>query len=200
MTAIASRAQTSRAQGYTEWAVILLVAVALVAGWAIKASAENAVEPYSANGITLSYPAHWMPSKPSDGSLRFRDTQAGGVPATITVRPASACSADAAASAVAAEAEGLILTHGSDLTAYSTLSTDSAAFRGQPTRRVSYTYVEDNANAFMQSLPVVMLGEDLVTYQQGQVYVISLRAPQDEFAEAQRKFEALLGSIAFGSK
>lgn len=200
MTAIASKAQTSRAQGLAEWMVILLVAIALIAGWGLKASAENAVERYSANGITLSYPAHWMPSRPSDGSLRFRDTQAGGVPATITVRPASACSAEAAAATVAAEAEGLILTHGSNLTAYSTLSTASAAFRGQPARRVSYAYVQDNANAFLQSLPVVMLGEDLVTYQQGQVYVISLRATQGEFAAAQGKFEALLGSIAFGSE
>ncbi|HOG47391.1 MAG TPA: hypothetical protein PLB78_12205, partial [Anaerolineae bacterium] len=63
-----------------------------------------------------------------------------------------------------------------------------------------YAYVEDNANAFLQRLPVVMLGEDLVTYQQGRVYVISLQAPQDEFAEAQRRFQALLDSVSFGSK
>ncbi|HPL29638.1 MAG TPA: hypothetical protein PLG21_16455, partial [Anaerolineae bacterium] len=134
-TAKAVQAPASSKHGYAEWPVILLVVVALLAGWAIMSYAENQVQPYSANGISLSYPAHWMPSKPADGSLRFRDTQAGGVPATITLRPASACAAEAAAATVTAEADGLALNRGRNLTAYSALSNDSSTFRGQPARR-----------------------------------------------------------------
>lgn len=193
----AVQAPASSKHGYAEWPVILLVALALLAGWATMSYAENQVEPYSADGLSLSYPAHWMPSRPTDGSLRFRDTQAGGVPATITLRPAIACAADVAAAAVAAEADGLALNRGRNLTAYSALSSDGSAFRGQPARRTAYAYVEDNANAFLQRLPVVMLGEDLVTYQGGRVYVFSLQAPQDSFAEAQRRFVALLNSVSF---
>lgn len=187
--------------GLAEWLAIALVAVALTAGWALKAHAENRVVRYQAQGVAVSYPAGWLPSQAEDGSLRFRDTRAGGAPATITLRPAAAADPEGAARAVAAEAESLTLANTQEWTAYRVLSSEAnAPFRGQPARRLSYVFVHENPSAFQQHLPTVMLGENLVTYQQGRVYIFSLQAPQDEFARAQRRFQAFLGSVTFGSE
>ncbi len=194
-------ATPKRVQSYGEWLVVLVVAVALVAGWGVKSYAETRAERFTAGGVTVSYPAGWLPSKAPDGTLRFRDTHAGGRPATITVRPAAAADARSAAEAVAAEAGGLALDRAMNWIAYHVLSADSrASFRGQPAQRLSYVYVDDSASVFEQHLPVVMMGEDLVTYQEGRVYVFSVQAPQGEFAQAQRHFEALVGSISFGAR
>lgn len=194
-------ATSKRMQGHAEWLVVLVVAIALVAGWGLKSYAETRVERYTASGVTVLYPAGWLPSKAPDGTLRFRDTHAGARPAVITVRPAAAADAQSAAGAVAAEAGGLALDRAMNWIAYHVITADGkASFRGQPAQRVSYVYVDDSANVFQQSLPTVMMGEDLVTYQEGRVYVFSVQAPQGEFAQAQRHFEALVGSVSFGAK
>jgi len=178
--------------------VVLVVAVALAAGWGVRYYAEGRVERYSADGVTVAYPATWMPSKAADGTLRFRETQAGGSAVSITVRGAAFANAQSAAQAVAAEADALTLDGKTNWIAYRILSNDAkATFRGQPARRISYVFVEDRPDAFQQYLPVVMLGQDVVTYQNGRVYVLSLQAPQSEFARAQHYFEALLDSAAF---
>lgn len=190
--------RASWAQSYAEWAVLLLVAVALVAGWGVRAYAEGRVEHYTADGLTVAYPADWRPSKAADGTLRFRDLRAGGVPPTLSVRQASLARPEVAAEAVAMEADSLALTRGQNWTAYTTLSTDAqVTFRGQPARRVSYAYVQDGGNAFLQQVPVVMQGEDLVAYQAGRVYVFSLQAPESEFARVRRHLQTLVDSAVF---
>ncbi len=200
MTAVSQRLRASWARSYAEWAVILLVAVALVAGWGVRSYAEGRVERYSAGGLTVAYPASWLPSTLADGTLRFRDMQAGGAPPTLSLRPATAADAQAAAQAVATEADGLALTRGQDLTAYTTLATSNTTYRGQPARRISYAYVQRGANAALQRLPTVMLGEDLVVYQAGRVYVFSLQASQDEFERVRPRFQAFVDSAAFAAR
>ncbi len=200
MTAMVGRLRAAWAESYAEWMVILVVAVALAAGWGVKTFAENQVEPYSMAGVDVSYPAGWFASGPAAGVLRFRDTSSGGTPAQIEVRAATAVDAEAAAQALALEADALSLKRARELTAYRVLSSDDARYRGQPALHISYVFVQDESNAFRQELPTVMLGEDLLAYQQGKIYVFSLQAPRGEFGGARRHFQALLGSAAFSTK
>lgn len=176
-----------------EWLVALVVVVALAAGWGLKAYAENAVEPYAADGLSVSYPAGWLASAPVEGVLRFRNAQAGGAAETLEVRLAAA-GAEPSVEALAIEADALSLERAQDLIAYRVLETGHTTYRGQPALAVSYVYVADKPDAFQQYLPKVMLGEDLLTFQQERVVIFSLQAPQDEFAAARRYLQALLDS------
>ncbi len=202
MSTATGRLRTSWSQNYAEWMVILVVAVALLAGWGVRTYAESWVGRAStATGpaLTVSYPAWWL-SSADGGDLRFRDVRAGGVPPAIEVRAANAAQADQAVHALALEADSLSLGRGRELSAYRILSTDTkATYRGAPALEVSYVYVLDKADAFQQQLPVVMLGEDMLVYQAGRVFVFSLQAPQDGFDQAQRRFRALVDSATFGS-
>jgi hypothetical protein len=197
MTALADKLH-ARNEMIAEWIIILMVVVALAAGWGIKSFAENQTVRYTAGDIGLTYPAGWSAST-ADGVTRFRDTRAGGAPSTLEVRSIGAAGATSITQTLALESDALSLSRAQDLTAYRILDADgTATFRGGLALRVSYVYVLDEPDAFEQHLPVVMLGEDVLTYQDERVVIFSVQAAQDEFNRAHQRFQALLDSVTFG--
>jgi hypothetical protein len=198
MSTVANRLRAEWSETYAEWMVILMVVVALAAGWGVKSYAENQAARYTAGGVSVSYPFGWSASTTADGVLRFRDMRAGGAPSMLEVRSISMAGASSITQTLALEADALALSRAQDLTAYRILETDdAAAFRGQPALRVSYVFVLDEPDAFQQHLPAVMLGEDVLTYQQERVVVFSVQATKDEFDQMQHRFRALLESARF---
>ncbi len=198
MSATTNKLRAEWSATYAEWLVILAVVVALVAGWGIKSYAENQTARYTAGGLSVSYPVGWSASTTADGAMRFRDMRAGAAPPVFQVQSVRMAGASSVTQTLALEADALALSRAQDMTAYRILETDDAAtFRGQPALRVSYVYVLDEPDAFQQHLPTVMLGEDLLTYQQENVVVFSMQAAQDEFDQARSRFRALLESAQF---
>jgi hypothetical protein len=189
-----------------EWLVILVAIVALAAGWGVRNYAENQVRPYwltdrgagAEQALYLSAPARWLSSRPADGVLRLRDVRAGGLAPTLEARVITIGGVQPFEQLLALEADALSLSRAQELTAYRILEMDDAVtLNGQPALRVSYVYVHDQPHAFEQHLPVVVLGEDLLTYQQGYLVVLSVQAAQGEFDRARRHYEGFLGSAAF---
>ncbi len=195
MTA-AKNVRASLGDTYAEWAVIVVLLIALAIGWGIKAATENQMLPYTANGLTISYPSDWSASTTAEGVLRFRDVRAGGVPPVIEVRAIDAADAAVITQTLALEADSLALTRAQELTAYRILEMDdTVAFRGQAALRVSFVYVMDEPSAFEQHLPVVVLGEDWLTWQQGKILVFSRQAPQDAFDKTGPYFQRVMDSF-----
>lgn len=177
-----------------EWLVILMVIVALLAGWGVKSLAENQVSLYQMGNLSLAYPAGWSVST-SDGVTTFKDMRSGGAPPVIQIATIPIVAARPATQTLALEADALALSRAQELVAYRILEMDdTATLHGQPALRVSYVFVLDEPDAFEQHLPLVMLGKDLLTCQGDQVIVFSLQAAQAEFEQAQRHFHKLVDS------
>mgnify|MGYP005841778633 FL=1 len=195
----AGMAPTSPRRDHSPWLVWLLVAVALVAGWALKAYAENLTESYSAGGITVRYPAGWVASGGDDGVLRFRDARAGGVAPVLEVRSYPGPVGQDVTAALTVQADALALTRARELSAYRTLDSDYAArWRGQPALRVTYAFVRDLPNPGLTSPPTVVLGEDLMVLTRGRVVVFTLQAPEDLYPRLRGRLEALTASASMG--
>jgi len=85
MSAITGNAK--RRETWAEALVLGLVALALIAGWALKQYAERRTLVFSGGTLSLSYPFGWTFSD-QGGIVRFRDMRSGGVPAEFAVRTA----------------------------------------------------------------------------------------------------------------
>ena len=186
-----------------EWLVIVLVVVALMAGWGLKSYAESrtARHIWGEAGVTLSYPLGWLASSPEPDTLRFRDTRAGGVAPALEVRACAAAEGQPISQTLILQADALALSRAQELLAYRILESDATGvYRGAPLLRVSYVYVREEGDPFQQHLPTVMLGEDLLVYQQGRVFVFSLQAAEDGFASLRGHLRSLLDTAVFGAR
>jgi hypothetical protein len=198
MSSITNQVKAGWNMWYAEWTVLLVVLIALTAGWGVRSFAVNQTQSYSANGITVAYPYGWSAASTPEGALRFKDKQAGGVAPVLEVRVRPLASSTSITSTLAVEADALALTRAQQLTAYRTLETDEIQFKGQPAWRVTFAYVWDQPNAFEQHVPVVMLGEDVLTLQQGRLVVFSRQASERDFEALEAHFAVLQNTAVLG--
>ncbi len=192
MSAITREAE--RREAVAEALVVGLVALGLLAGWVLKQYAERRTLVFSGERIIVSYPYGWTFSDQGE-MVRFRDMRSGGIPAELAVRTAPMAGVTSITQTLAFEGDALILSRAAEMSAYRVLESDSRfQVQGQPALRIAYAFVHDDPDAFQQHLPVVMLGEDVLTYHREHLIVFSLQAPEADYSAAQRRFYALVES------
>jgi len=187
------RARGQRHDRWISWVIIVLVVVALVLGWVVKSAAENRTTLFDAGGISLRYPAGWVRStdvqlpillQVSDNLVQpFRTTL------TLQRRPLP----PDATSPLAAIQQNLALERARAWTAYRVLQTEEpASVEGRTGMHVTFAYVEANRNPFLETMPVVMHGEDYLFAVGGDGYVVTVTAAEPNYAQAQKALHALV--------
>jgi hypothetical protein len=74
----------ARRDRFADWAVIVLVVIALAAGWLLKSSTENATQTVSNALGSFSYPSGWQTSKAL--GLSAQDTRTkSGIPTAFSI-------------------------------------------------------------------------------------------------------------------
>lgn len=183
-----------RRETWAEALVLGLVALALLAGWALRGYAVWRTSLFAGETLSVSYTYGWTLSE-QGGTVRFRDMRSGGIPAEFAVRAVQIVGITSITQTLAFEGDAMILSRAAEMPAYRVLESDSHfQVQGQPALRISYAFVHDDPNAFQQHLPVIMLGEDVLTYQREHLIVFSLQAPEADYSAAQRRFYALVES------
>ena len=187
----------TRRDRWADWAVIALVAVALILGWILREAVLFRTAPFTAAeaGISGRCPAHWVRETGDDPLLRVRDARGGEFDTVLELRSRP----------LAAEAEltmvldALALERAGQVTAYQTLETAQVLVGGETATRRTFAYVYVDRNPYVERLPVVVRGTDLALRDGDRTIVLTFLADADNFDVHYRYFRAFLESLRLSS-
>jgi hypothetical protein len=180
-----------RRDRWAEWAVVALVAVALLLGLALREAVRSRTVPFAFPEARVSgrCPANWVRETGDDPLLRARDPLGGEFRTTIELRSRPL----AAGAEPAIVLDALALERAGQVAAYRMLSTDQVLLGGQnathrtlATRRTlairrTFTCVHVDSDPYVDRLPVVVRGVDLALREGDRVVVVTLLADADRF-------------------
>jgi len=191
---VAARARTDR---WSSWAVVLVLAIALLAGWGVMAYALGQREKYAdgKTGLTVSYPSGWLLKADDDLAFQAQDPGASGFRTTYQARAWPISATEALTSSLAAALNDASLARAQEGTAYRLLDLrEGEPVNGRQAMEAEYVYVVEGSDPFVQQLPVVVRGLDVAIPLGDRAFVFSLLAGEDAYAGAVRAFRGLVGS------
>jgi len=192
----------SESEGLTlrqRWATvftILICILMMLLGLNLRNQALNETTLYVSPqaGITASYPVNWLLDTSGNYVFRVRDMSRSGFKTTfqVTVQPIGA---DAQERNLA---DRLSLDRIVQFTDYRVQPlVDYTLPTGDAAQALNYTYVSTAASPFLQSIPTVVRGLDILVINSGQAIVATYRADADNFEEELSRFEQFLRQLEF---
>lgn len=190
-----------RQERWGDWAVVALVALALVLGWVLREVTLSRTVPFTVVEASISgrCPADWVRETGDDPLLRVRDPLGEEFDTVLELRSRPL----AAETEPAIVLDALALERASQVTAYRTLGTDQVLVGGETaTRRTlatrrTFSYVHVDPNPYLNRLPVVVQGMDLALRDDGRLIVVTFLADVDHFDAHHRYLRAFVESLEF---
>lgn len=190
----------TRRDRWADWAVIVVLVVALLLGWAVKTVAEGQRVTYTnaEAGLTVRYPQGWLLR--TDPKLAFHalDPGAGAFRTTYQVRVSPIDATVPLTSTLNMALNDASLARAQGKTAYRLFDIHAGPdVGGRPTMEATYAYVVEGTDLFVQQMPVVVEGIDIALVKGDRVYVFSLSAAEDAFAGAEKAFRRFVETATF---
>jgi hypothetical protein len=184
------------------WASYLTIGMAilgLLIGVFLRSRVINATSFYqnSQNGISGRYPANWLLTEADEGeNVVFRVENPAAFPFKTLMQVALRISGpDEQANDVR---DQLNISRASQFFAYRALDTSPITLAdGSNALKMNYAYVANDPNPFVQSVPIVVQGVDIIVLRNRQVLIISYRAESSTFDQDYHYFDAFLRSLQF---
>lgn len=175
---------------------LLVAGAALLYGLNLRSGILNATVRYSnvEVGIAASYPQNWLIDFDGDYVFRVRDMTRIGYKTTmqIALRPIGP---NMTARNVL---DTLNITRPETLSRYDPLSIEQTILADDtPATVMTYTFVDADPNPFLESLPTVVTGRDILAIRGGQVIIMTFRSDASTFDEDVAVFERMLRSVEF---
>jgi hypothetical protein len=193
-----NEASESPRQRWAHVVTIIFAMVIFTIGLNIRNSALTATSVYEniQAGILAYYPRNWLLD--TEGAdeyvFRVRDMTRTGFKTTIQISVQPFSSTTTARSI----ADRLAFSRARTYTDYNVLSTEDYAFSSDLTAQaVSYTYTTRETSAFLQGIPDVVRGQDLLTISRGQALIITFRAEATVYESEYRRFSQFLRQLSF---
>jgi hypothetical protein len=181
-----------------ELLVIVLVIVALLLGWALKAWVVGKTVTFTSDdgSVSLRYPARWLGQVDKETLLTVSDVRQEGA-----FKPTFSLSMREMNPDFPVTQNDLLVTlsvaKAGELTAYRVLSVDQATVGGQTASTMTYAYVAEPAGAPQSGLPVVVQAVDCVVTREGEAYVFTFATLAERFERDEVIFRSILGSVDF---
>lgn len=189
-----TREMTSR-QRWSHYFAIVWGIVGFVIGMNLRDSTLNATTLYlnSEAGIRVEYPRNWLIDSAGNYVFRVRDISRPGFKTTIQVAVQPASPSTTTRNIV----DSLGLSRSQVLSSYTVYSIQPFTLPDQeePALAVRYTYVAAETNPFLQSIPVVVEGIDVLTIRRGQVVIITFLADARSYDQEVAFFDRFLESL-----
>jgi hypothetical protein len=182
------------------WSNYLLIIVALIGmtiGLNMRNDALFATTSYEnlGEGIALQYPVNWLQDDAGDYVVRFREETNIGYKTTIQIATQAVGSSTSPRNVI----DGLSLDRSQILAAYRILSINYEFELPDESiaAAVEYSFTETISDPFLQSIPIVVRGLDIIAIRRGQAIVITFLTSQPEFDIKYPIFERLLETLEF---
>lgn len=200
MGIVIERARPAQPSQRQRWGNIFTIAYALVAivlALLIKNSMQSATVVYSDPevGITVQYPETWLLDTEGASVLRVRNMSADGFKTSIQVQVLPVNIEITGRNLI----DNLILSRSQTLASFDVLSRESITLgeNERPATAMTFTYVENEPNPFLESLPRVIQGMDVLATQGGQALIVTFLSDTDQFDANFPVFQRFLNELEF---
>lgn len=181
-------------QRWGHYLSLILFAVTLVFALFLRDRTVNRLVFYQdiETGIRAAYPANWLIDRTgSDYVFRVRNMRLQGFKTTIQVSVIP-IGRDTSERNIA---DSLAVQRSSQLIDYRLLSVTPTSFNGTAADVVTYTFISRDPSPFLESVPTVVLGEDIIVFSRGQAIVLTFRADAAVFQDEYVRFQRFLNSL-----
>lgn len=191
-----SSSTLTRLQRWSHYLTLTLAGLAVFYALNLRDNAIYSTTTYinSRAGITAAYPSNWLIEEDGDSFVfRVRDLTRIGYKTTIQI---------SIVPVGPATNERNVLTslslERSNLATYNILSIDNFTLPDDSSgAEMRYVFTATEANPFLESLPVVVTGVDVLTIRRGQAIVITFLADARTFEQDREYFDRFLRSLEF---
>lgn len=187
-------------QRWATYFTILLAIFFLAIGFFFRDSILNSTTFYqdTLTGISAEYPKNWLIDRTGDYVFRVRDIQRTGFKTTFQIQTLSITSSTTERNI----ADRLALSRAQTFTDYRVISAEPFVINLSPdpnftTQSLLYTFVSRDSNPFLESLPIVVIGLDVIQILGNQALIITFRADRESFDNQYPLFERFLISLDF---
>lgn len=190
------RNETTRSQRFSHYFTLLYCAIALFIGANLRDSSLYAVTVFTNRevGITAYYPTNWLFSTPDDIVMDVQDTQRLGYKTNIRIQVLPFGVGMSPRNVI----DTLALERRVSLPFYKILSIFERPLQTDDiTTVVEYTFVSDLDDPFLQLVPSVVVGEDVVIVRRNQVILISFAADADTYEQDYQVFQRFLETLDY---
>ena len=188
--------EVTRQQRWSHLLTVIVGVMVLLYGVNLRANTLNATAVYNnvQVGIHAPYPANWLLDEDGDYIFRVRDIARIGYKTNI-IMAVLPVSPDMTERNVL---DTLNITRPQTLATYHILATESYTLPDDSSgMAMSYTFVEVETNPFLESVPTVVSGLDILTIKGGQAIIITFRADALTYNEDIAIFNHFLNMIEF---
>jgi hypothetical protein len=184
-------------QRWSNYLVIFFSLITLFGGLNLRDQSLHATSTYSnvEAGIHALYPYNWLIDNEGEYIFRVRDMSNIGFKTTIQVN-IQATGQNATARNIA---DAITLNRSQTLAVYNVLDINNRFLLPDETTAtaISYTYAAIDPDPFLQSIPIVVQGLDILSTKRGQAIIISFIADANTFATDYPIFERFLATLEF---
>lgn len=190
-----SALQVTRNDRLANILVFMIAVSALIAGLLAKQQYLNQQWYYTSRqfGVEAAYPAGWLTNEDSGFVVQISDPRARPFKTEfrITVVPAGG------ATSIRNVLDTLTLQRASDLPAYSVLDIEELEQNGMEFTQMNFVFVDADPNPYIQSLPKVVIGRDIVIRDGERAIIITFMAHEAAFDAELPRFERFLSSVRY---
>lgn len=190
------KAEESRNQRWAHYFTLLFLLVGLVIGYNLRTGTLFATRLYinTETGIRAEYPLDWLIDTDGDYVFRVRDMARLGFKTTIQVEIFPFAPGMSPRNVF----DDLALARAQTLSNYRTLDIQTVVLPSGETVTINeYTFVFTDPNPFLQAIPVVVIGRDVMFIRRGQAILMSFFADSSTYANDLQIFDNFLSSLDF---
>jgi hypothetical protein len=191
-----SRSELSFSQRWNSYLTIALAISAVLLGLTLRNSTLNASQTFEdlEAGIRAQIPSGWIVDSDNDTDYVFRAQDPNALPfktlLQVSVIPVGP---DAAPDNVLTY---LDIQRPAQLSAYTRISVSSITLRdGSSAVRMVYAYTQNERNPFLESVPIVVQGVDVVVLRRSQAVIITYREERNSFDDHLYRMDNLLQTL-----
>lgn len=188
--------ELTQRQRWSHYFVFFYAALAIFIGYNLRVATLTATVPYinSEVGIRAAYPQRWLIDTSGNYVFRVRDLPQLGFKTSIQV--------DVQPVSINTSARNLLdtlsLSRVSTLSGYRVLSRQPYILPDeQEATAMVYVYVSSDDNPFLETVPTVVEGMDILTIRRGQAIIVTFLSDSNTFDENLPVFERFLDDLEF---
>lgn len=181
-------------QRWSHYTLLIFFAIMMILGFILRDRTLNRTVLYQdiETGIRVAYPANWLLDRTgADYVFRVRNMREFGFKTTIQVSVIP-IGPDTSERNIA---DQLAVQRARQLIDYRLLSVTPTTFKGVSADVVTYTFVSRDPSPFLESIPAVVFGEDIIVFSRGQAIVLTFRADVNAYQREYVRFQRFLNSL-----
>jgi hypothetical protein len=185
----------SRTDRYGEILALVLAVAGIAFGLFQQQQRQSTTWLYESRqaGLSVRYPAGWIVEEGRTSIVRMRDPKSRPYKTQYSITAIPTGSQSSARNIL----DSITLQRSKDLSAYRVLNIEPVTVNGNIMTEVEFAFVESDPNPFLQRLPVVVRGVDIVVLAGNRAIIVSFMSDSNTYERNRVRFDRFVESLRY---